>query len=295
MNNSQRPTGLSSQLPRFLGVGLFGSWKLTAIAIVAAVVSGCDVQVSEKGLSLDLAEGKATDEWKRTYTLAKGGTLEIHNESGRINVVQTANATVDVSARRTVRGAASDEAAADVLKSMSVVEEVSADRVVIKYTDATFTGPFGHRRGIGAEIDVRVPAGLTLVLQTQSGPVSLLDVNARVRATSTNGGVTARSMSGALEARSVNGPVVADFASVSGEVTLVTVNGSVRLELPQDVDADFEGTAVNGTVTVDEQLPLQATVRERVRVAGRLNDGGPKIVAQTTNGPVRVSVRGQRR
>jgi len=39
-------------------------------------------------------------------------------------------------------------------------------------------------------------------------------------------------------------------------------------------------------------LPLKADDRTNKRVTGRLNEGGPRISVQTTNGGVRVGVTG---
>ena len=51
------------------------------------MAAACDVKVSDKGdVSVDLVNGKATDEWVRTYTIAKGGHLEIVNDKGSIEV-----------------------------------------------------------------------------------------------------------------------------------------------------------------------------------------------------------------
>ena len=57
-----------------------------------------------------------------------------------------------------------------------------------------------------------------------------------------------------------------------------------------------------GGVTTQDGLPLKAGDRTNRRVTGRLNDGGPRLSVQTTNGGVRVGVtddfargRGRRR
>jgi hypothetical protein len=67
------------------------------------------------------------------------------------------------------------------------------------------------------------------------------------------------------------------------------VNGAIRLDLSPDVQATLEASAINGGVVVRDGVALESTERGRQRVAGRINKGGPKIVAQTTNGGVVVS------
>ena len=57
---------------------------LGLLVAAALLAGGCDVQVGEKGFSLDFVQGKAADEWRRTYTLPAGGTLDIVNINGEI-------------------------------------------------------------------------------------------------------------------------------------------------------------------------------------------------------------------
>ena len=83
------------------------------------------------------------------------------------------------------------------------------------------------------------------------------------------------------------------MARVAGDVDVTTVNGGVRLELPADVNGSLDARAVNGGISVDDRFPLASAERGRLRVAGRLIAGGPRIAAQTTIGGVRVVVRGQ--
>jgi hypothetical protein len=45
-------------------------------------------------------------------------------------------------------------------------------------------------------------------------------------------------------------------------------------------------------VLVSEQLRLTGPARERLRVSGDVNGGGPLIHLQTTNGGIRIGVAG---
>ena len=48
---------------------------LSALLVAAALGAGCDVRVGENGVSVDVGGGKASNEWTRTYTVAKGDSL----------------------------------------------------------------------------------------------------------------------------------------------------------------------------------------------------------------------------
>ena len=67
-----------------------------------------------------------------------------------------------------------------------------------------------------------------------------------------------------------------------------TVNGSISLDLPDDVDADLDARWVNGRLETD--LPLELIRRVSGRSARRvLGDGGPELNLRTVNGSIPLS------
>jgi Putative adhesin len=261
---------------------------LPALLVVAALGSGCDVRVGENGVSLDVAGGKASDEWTRTYTVTPGGAVEVVNVNGPIVVEAAKGPQVEIRATRVAR-AKSDEEAKDLLKKVEIKEEVSPGRVAVQ--TLTGTGMSFGRRSINVEYRVRVPAGLRVSVRTENGGIGLHDVNGTIDATLTNGGVRGTNVSGAVSARIVNGGIVMDMARVAGPIELESVNGGIRLDIPADLNADLEASAINGGVSTDDGLKLQTSERARTKIIGKLNGGGPRISATTVNGGVRLRVR----
>jgi DUF4097 and DUF4098 domain-containing protein YvlB len=263
---------------------------MIAIVFAAALVaSACDVRVSDKGVSVDVAKGKVTDEWSRSYTIASGGRLEIVNVNGDIEVTPADGSTVEVEATRDAR-AGSDDAARELLRQVQIVEQVAPDHVKVEVRSEAQGNRLGRSR-VSVEYRVRIPAGLTASFHTQNGAVRLDNINGRIDAVSTNGGITGRGLKGSVTASTVNGGVQLAIASLTGDVDARVVNGGIRIELPPTLDAVLDATTVNGSVSVDDALPLAANDRARQHVSGRINKGGPKIGAQTTNGGVRVMAR----
>jgi hypothetical protein len=251
---------------------------------------GCDVKVGENGLSLNVAQGKATDDWVRTYSVSPGGHVEIVNDNGEIGARVADGTMLEVHAAREVR-AESDEAARALMQKLQMVEEVGPDHVRIQSRGLADDGGFGRRSQASVKYDLRIPRGMGIALQTQNGGIVLENLEGQITATTTNGGITGRGLSGSLRVATVNGGVQAEMVTVTGEVSMTSVNGGVRLALPPGVKAQLEATAVNGGVTVDDALHLAASERGRLHVVGMLNGGGLKISLQTTNGGVRVTAR----
>ena len=259
-----------------------------ALLVIAVLASGCDVRVGENGVSLDVAGGKATDEWTRTYSLAKDGSVEVINVNGPIVVEAATGSQVEIRATRVAR-AKSDEDAREILNNARISEAVAPDRVAVQTVVTNRTS--GRGRSVTVEYRVRVPAGLQVSVKTENGGIGLYDVNARVTATLTNGGVRGSNVSGAVSAHVVNGGIVMDIVRVTGPIALESVNGGIRLDIPADLNADVDASAVNGGVSLDDGLKVQTSERTRTKIIGTLNGGGPRIAVTTVNGGVRLRTR----
>jgi hypothetical protein len=268
--------------------------KLTAVPVVFALsllVAGCDISVGEHGFSMDVASGKAQEEWTRTYTVAAGGHLEISNVNGTINASPASGSQVEVRAERIAK-AGTDEAARELLKKIEIVEEATPDRVRIQTRVPKMSwGRSGHE----VRYWVKVPKGVAVNFETVNGGVRLENLEGQVVASTTNGGVRGKGIKGTVKASTTNGGVDIDMAAVTGEIDLETTNGGIRLGLPQDVKATIDARCTNGGISVEDSLgDVAVTEKSRRQFRGTLNGGGPKISAETTNGGIRIRGGGER-
>ena len=265
------------------------------VCLAAFALAGCDVKVGDNGgVSVDVAHGRASEDWKRSYTLAKGGRLEIVSGGGPVNVTSSTGQMVEVQIIRESRGS-TDEAAQQALAEETISDEVAPDRVKVQTTRprGDNSGPFGRRR-ISTEYRVSIPPGLSVAIRGENADVSLTDVDGQFTLENTNGGFRAQGLSGSVTATTVNGVIELDMERVTGEITATTVNGPIRIGLPAGLNATLEARTVNGNVTVDSDLPFTAAEQERLHVSGRFGNGGPAITLSTTNGPVRILEAGGR-
>src|SRR5262245_599608 len=262
-----------------------------ALALLASTLSlvACDVRVNDKGgVSFDINEGgRAEDESTQTYPLAKGGRIELETDNSSIELVRATATGVEVLARRQVR-AKTDEEAKALLKQQTFTVEAAPGRVTIR--DAKVEGLENFRRRVRTDYRISVPAGSIVSIKNQNGRVQMNNIDARLTVGSTNGMIEGRGVSGGLEVETVNGGVIVQMAAVTSDIRIRTVNGGVIMGLPKGLNATLEANTVNGGVTVHDSLPIQATTRERQRLAAKLGNGnGPRIDLQTTNGGVRLA------
>jgi hypothetical protein len=261
---------------RFLSAAV----RVVVLAVAASALGGCDVVVSSMH-----AQGKAQDEWSRSYPVSQNALLEIVNGNGEVNVTAGSGSQVEVKAERTAR-APSDEMAQEYLKQVEIVEEVSADRVRLE-TKAPRVG----RSHAEIKYHVMVPAGLSVRLKNTNGAVTVVGLKGEVRAETTNGSVKGRELSGTVEATTTNGGVSLDVTTIAaGGIRAETTNGGVDLRIPGDARADIRAAVLNGGISL-QGLSLEGGEKTRRRVEGRLNGGGPNVSVETTNGGIKIAAR----
>jgi DUF4097 and DUF4098 domain-containing protein YvlB len=259
-----------------------------AVLVLALLAGGCDISVGEHGFSMDVAAGKATDEWTRSYTVSPGGQLEIANINGVINASPGDGPRLEIRAERIAK-ASTDEKAQELLKKIEIVEEASANKVRLETRVPKMSW---QRSGHEVRYWVKVPKGLAVNFETVNGGVRLENLDGQIVASTTNGGVRGTGLRGHVKASTTNGGVQIEMASVTDEVELATTNGGIRLQLPRDAKANLDARCVNGGIGVsDFDVDGEQTRR---RVNGTINGGGPRISVETTNGGVRISSSGER-
>jgi lia operon protein LiaG len=270
-----------------------------ALALVAGLsIAACDIKTSANGnFSFDIAAGKATDTWSRTYKVSSTGRFELINVNGRITAGPADGSEIIVEGRRSAK-ARSDEAAKDLLAQLEIREEVGESTVRVESRPPRLSGMSSHE----IEWTIKVPKGVIVDLRTTNGGVRINDLANDIHARTTNGGVKGTNITpGIIEASAVNGGVEFELSSpldATDSIEMETVNGGVELALPSESKATIAARCVNGGVHVDG---LDITregegndFERRRRLNGTLNGGGAKVNMSTTNGGVRLTRAGSK-
>lgn len=262
---------------------------------VGLATAACDIKTSADGdFSFDIAQGKATETWSRSYKLAPNGRFELINVNGRITAEPTDGAEVVVEGRKTAKGR-SDEAARENLAKLEIREEVGDKTVRVESRPPRLNGFGGHE----IEWTIKVPKGIVLDVRTTNGGVRLNQLSNEIHAKTTNGGVKGdRIDPSTFEASAVNGGVELVLATPLDEgdsIGMETVNGGVHIEIPETSKATITARCVNGGVHV-ENLDItrddqsdSSDYEKRRRLNGTMNGGGGRINMSTTNGGVHLS------
>ena len=270
---------------------------LAAILAVGLATSACDIQAGNGKFDIDIASGKATETWSRTYKLADKGRFELINVNGKITAEATDGNELIVEGHKTAK-ARSDEAAKELLAKLEIREEAGESTVRVESRPPRLSGFSGHE----IEWTIKVPKGVILDLRTTNGGVRLNNLTNEVHAKSTNGGVRGVNIDPTtVEASTVNGGIELELTTpleTSDSIDMEAVNGGVTLQLLPESKASIEARCVNGGVKVEEGLQIKRDdegqgpgheFERRRRLNGTMNGGGAHVRMSTTNGGVRLS------
>lgn len=182
-----------------------------------------------------------TQSEERTISKAEAPTLRVTAESnGGVQVQGWANDSYSV----TLCKAVEEGRDADAI--------LSQIHLSLNNGELGITGPSSRARW-SAHLLIRVPQAAVLEVSMNNGPLTLQNVDGRIKIRSENGPVTVRHCSGELDLTSHNGPLTLE--ANSGKQTVHAHNGPVTLSLSGDawVGDGLEAHAMNGPITL--QIP----------------------------------------
>ena len=250
-----------------------------ALVLAALPLTACDVGFA----------AEAKNQWTKSYPLTTGGTLEIHNTNGKIDVQQTDGTTVEIVAERVVRAGSDDEAKAALAK-FDIVDKVSADHITLEAPTKSDGGLFSGLSHI-VNYTVKLPKGANVKLDVTNGEILARGLTGTFHATATNGEITASGLENTADARTTNGEISLDFTKLGPEgVHCETTNGEVRVIVPRDVKADVSISVTNGDFSTSG-LDVTVTDKSRRSMSGKIGGGGPVIKLEATNGDLKISAK----
>jgi len=256
----------------------FRGLRLAAAGVSLFLLAGCGVDIS--------MGAEAKDQWQRHYTLTDGGTLEIRNTNGLIQVEPGDGHDVTVSAERVVK-AATDEAAKAALAAFEIQESSAPDHISLDSTSRTGMNLTGNRR---VDFHVRVPRTTNVRLHTTNGNIEVSGpLSGTFRAETTNGGVRATGLENSAKASTTNGEVSLQVTRIGEDgVSCETTNGRIELVVPPNLNARLSARVTNGGIQTDGLTLTNISEQSRRRLEATLGTGGPSINLETTNGGVEI-------
>lgn len=257
-----------------------------------------------------------SDEIHRTLELRPGGELVLENINGTVEVEAWDRAEVDLRVVKTVK-ARSQEKAEKGLAAFRVEIDARPDRIHVEAEkprnrddDEGFLGWLFGGDGVqySASYTVKVPRRVVLdaatvngrvvvtgtegplEVSTVNGRVELADVTGTVEASSVNGSVKIREARGSVSASTTNGSIAVAMTAVAPQarMEISTVNGSVSLDLPADVQAHLDARSTNGGISTDFPVEVKGRWGSKSVNAELNGGGGGELEIRTVNGGIRI-------
>src|SRR5215212_1498031 len=213
----------------------------------------------------------SAQDFQKTYNLAAGGSVEIANVSGDVNLTGYEGSAVVVSAYK--EGRDRDQ--------VEVEDESTQGRVVLR---AKY--PNNCNCDASVRFEVRVPRSANISfdrISTASGNVKAEGFTGRIHLSTASGNVTLRGVGGEIKASSASGNV--SVAEATGMVSASTASGDVEVELTRvDGDGDMRFSSASGDVHV--RMPSNINARVSMSSAsGDLDTNFPLEVKHNRYGP----------
>jgi DUF4097 and DUF4098 domain-containing protein YvlB len=145
----------------------------------------------------------------------------------------------------------------------------------------------GNPHGVRSDIEVRVPVGSRVQIDTFQAEISVSGVKGGVRAETVNGSIAVSGATKDVDVQSVNGAV--EVAGSGGRVHAESVNGQVTVK---DANGEVDASTVNGLLSVIggtfERARLE-TVSGELRFEGALAKNA-SVDAETVSGGVDIAL-----
>lgn len=207
-------------------------------------------------------------------SVAADATISIENVAGSLMILGSETAEL------VVTGTMGDDV--EELEISGDAEDLSVEVVIPDDDD------WHGERKIKADLEVRVPRGASLEIETVSASIDISGVSGEIEAGSVSGAVTVAGGANEIEAESVSGAIT--VTGGSGLVVAESVSGSVKLA---EVSGDIEATTVSGKIRVEagvvDDVEIES-VAGSVYFKGLL--GGGDLEVESHSGNIEVHLPG---
>jgi len=239
------------------------------------------------------------DEWSKTYTLTGKPDLRVETSDANIHVSTWDQNTIEAKVTTTHYKIGEGGIRIEEHQTGNVVE------IDVRFPHSGFSiGWNDHRVDVNilmpreGRVDLRTGDGKIelssfkgeMLLHSGDGSQEIDGVDGKLRALTGDGHIRANGRFDELDLKTGDGRV--DARATAGSVLamgwrLETGDGSVTLEVPENLAADVDLHTGDGHIDLDMPVTTEGKIREG-EVHGKLNGGGNLLVIHTGDGSIRL-------
>lgn len=243
---------------------------------------------------LTLTTAVSAETLNESFSVAKGGKLDIHTDIGSFDIETHSKDTVLVEI--VTKGIDEDE--------FEIVTSQNGD-------DVSIIGELERRNGwkrrMNVKFTVTVPEEYNLELKTNGGSISIDNLTGNIDANTSGGSIFVGKVNGDVDLHTSGGSITTDEvkgginAHTSGgsievvfaeqlvdDATLTTSGGSITAYLIEGIEIDLDASTSGGRVRSDFDVNGRTSKKS---IRGEINGGGPRLKLRTSGGSVRIKER----
>jgi DUF4097 and DUF4098 domain-containing protein YvlB len=245
----------------------------------------------------------AAEEWSKTYTLTGQPDLRVDTSDANIHVSTWDQKTIEAKVT-TERYKIGDD-------GIRIEERQTGDTVEINVHFPHSHGvtiDWGNHSNRRVDINIQMPREGRVDLHTGDGRIDLANfkgemqlrsgdgsqdldsVDGKLRATTGDGHIRAHGRFDELDLKTGDGHVDAQAmagSALAASWRLETGDGSVTLEVPENLGADVDLHTGDGHIDLDLPITTEGKIHEG-EVRGKLNGGGNLLLIHTGDGSIRL-------
>jgi DUF4097 and DUF4098 domain-containing protein YvlB len=250
------------------------------------------------GFCLALVPFAHADEWSKTYPLTGRPELRVETSDANITVDTWDQNTIDARVT-TSRG--------KIGENVTVLEHQNGNTVdlEVRFPHHNFVFSVSSRR---VEIEIHMPREGNVHLHTGDGNIRVSNLKGELDLDTSDGSQQVSGADGSLRARSGDGHIDVNGrfdtlglstgdgriearalpgSKVASAWDLHTGDGSVRLQVPENLSADVDLNTGDGSITLDLPVTVEGKMGEK-NIQGKLNGGGNSLRIHTGDGSIRL-------
>ncbi len=241
--------------------------------------------------------GEFRKDSSQSFPLNADGRFSVDNVKGRIEIHGWSSNAVVITAA--IHGKTGES-----VEAVKINIDSAPDRVSVHTEQPSSVTGFpwswlwfknDKRNDASVDYTIQVPQHARLAdISSVNGRIVIDRVAGDIAASTINGKMQIKNAVRNLKLNTVNGGITADMNALGGgqSVSLNAVNGEIELALPDDADAKFSVSTLNGSITSEfPSLKVKKEFPVSKNLKGSLGHGGATVKINTVNGGVKILKR----
>lgn len=223
---------------------------------------------------------------EKSFTVKNGSQLSLENINGSVDIKGWDQNVIKVTA--TIK--ADDQDARD---RISIDMQHTNNRLAIEtHYEKNKSWGFSHNNSGQVSYEVMVPFNTELSpINLVNGSLRFNEVKGNIIAELVNGSVNASDLKGSSQIESVNGSIKISYGELGNDfdhIKLATVNGSIKVTLPENVSASVVASTSHGSIKDQFGLPAPDKGFMGKTLEGKIGEGKAKISLESINGSIKI-------